>query len=373
MVNQAFKKVVIAAGGSGGHLYPAMELAKELLSSKLSIEVLFVAGGLSENRFFDKKKFNHYSVSSGTFSKTPLLKNFKSCKDIFGGFFQSRKILARYCPDLVIGFGSHHSLPTLLAARWLKIPTALHEQNSKPGKVIRMFSKNSLMTGIYFPSAQSHIKGKTVQLAMPLRKTCHFEEVSRASACHYFGLDPLKPTLLAFGGSQGARAINLLVSEALGKLYPSCQEWQLLHFTGDETQALEFNDLYEKMHLKCVVKAFEPRMEMAWKAADLVISRSGAGTIAELLEFEVPAILIPYPHAAENHQESNADFMVDIMKGGWKYKQHELNKLDFSAILKTLFKNQLLLKEKRQGLAAYKQQACRLEFSSIILDALEHL
>jgi UDP-N-acetylglucosamine--N-acetylmuramyl-(pentapeptide) pyrophosphoryl-undecaprenol N-acetylglucosamine transferase len=222
------KKIIIAAGGSGGHLYPATGLARQLLDQGNNVDLLFVASGLANNPFFDREQFPYREITSGTFARRSLLTALRSCKNIAGGYLQSRKILKNYEPDLVIGFGSYHSFPLLLGAHSLGIPIALHEQNSKPGRVIRFFSGRALLTGVYFPSAISQLKGKCIELAMPLREGYTKENCRRELACEYFGLEPNKMTVLVFGGSQGAKAINHIVSQALAGLCALGDSFQVL-------------------------------------------------------------------------------------------------------------------------------------------------
>lgn len=365
------KKIVIAAGGSGGHLYPATGLARQLLQNK-NIQLQFVAAGLASNPFFNREEFHHQSISSGTFpgwSPLPLL---RACKNLSAGFFQSRRILSTYNPNLVIGFGSYHSFPLLLAARSLAIPIALHEQNSKPGKVIRMFSKKAVVTGVYFPSAISLLHGNCVKLAMPLRDGYQRESCRKEHACEYFDLNPAKLTLLAFGGSQGAQFVNHVVSEALVRLALQGANFQVLHFTGDAGEVDRLQKHYQSVGIEAVVKKFEENMQLAWRAADFCITRAGAGTIAEMLEFEVPGILIPYPYSADGHQDSNADYLVDIVGGGWKFLESQIDADTLAAFCLPLLKlPHLVLKEKQQQLKLHRHLTSRQEFASVIGNILE--
>lgn len=366
-----FKKIIIAAGGTGGHLFPAMGMAQQLLKEDPSLDLLFVAGGLSGNLFFDRNSFRYSSISSATFSKKSIGAIFNSCRQIVGGFFESRKILSDFSPDLVVGFGSYHAFPILLAAKMRGYPIVLHEQNSKPGKVIRFFSKKALMTGVYFPSSMASLKGNTIQLSMPLREGYRLGAISREESIDYFNLDSSKTTLLIFGGSQGAQFINQAIPEILTSLSIAKDSIQVLHFTGNSNQENEIQKTYQKASIKAIVKSFEERMDMAWTAADLMVGRAGAGSIAEQVEFEVPSILIPYPYASENHQDSNADFMVNDVKGGWKFQENEFKSAGFKMLLEQLLqKDNALLAEKKEHLALYKKEACPQEFTSIIRQLL---
>lgn len=365
------RRVLIAAGGTGGHIYPAMGSATKLIEREQNLEVMFAAGGLLESPFFDRQAFAGQSISAAPLTKKAPIQLIKSCGAIAKGVWQSCKLLSNFKPDLVIGFGSYHSFPVLTAAKLLKYPIALHEQNSKPGKVIRLFSKYALITGVYFPAAKHALKGKTTLLSMPLRKGYSRETCSKAEACRYFQIESNKVTLLVFGGSQGAKFINQTVAQLLVEQFRAGNDFQVLHFAGNPSDACQVANLYERNGLNAIVKPLESRMDYAWRAADLAIVRAGAGTIAEQIEFEVPSIFIPYPHAADGHQESNADF-IESIQGGWKWNEQEWQPQNVTAALQQLLQsNSCQRKEMQKNLALYKQSASHEEFTSVILNLLQ--
>lgn len=364
-------KILMAAGGSGGHIYPAMGLAADLLKHDPTVQVMFAAGGLAESPFFDREAFAWTSISAAPLPKKNPLKLLKSCSTIAKGVWQSGRILSDFKPDLVIGFGSYHIFPVLLAAKLQRYPIALHEQNSKPGKVINLFSRQALMTGVYFPSAAKAVKGKSSLLMMPLRPGFSRNASTREEACKYFQLDPTVMTLLVFGGSQGAQFINRKIAQIVAEISKLGARFQVIHFTGNTADAEHVSSAYAAHRQKAVVKTLESRMDLAWRAADLAIVRAGAGTIAEQMEFEVPAIFIPYPHG-DGHQESNADFVVENAGGGWKFLESDWQQSTFSALLLLLLeKNSPLLMEKQKNLAFYKTGPTRQEFTWLIHDLLK--
>lgn len=310
------KKVLITAGGTGGHLYPAQALAEKLLKDPSAAEVLFVAGGLGKSRYFDGSRFSFQEVAcSPLLSRNPL-RCAKGVKNLVKGVGESVKILKEYQADVVVGFGSYYTIPILIAARWLRIPIILHEANSIPGRANRWLSRLADQVGVHFPHTSSFFKGKAVEVGLPLREGYQVEAVCRKEAHAYYGLTAEKKTLLVCGGSQGARAINLLLEKSLSVL--KRLDLQVIHFTGDPKKADELAALYAAHQITANVKPFESNMQFAWRAADFFIGRSGASTVAESIEFEVPGILIPYPFATDNHQEKNADFLVEVVKGGVK-------------------------------------------------------
>lgn len=306
------RRIVIATGGTGGHVFPAISLAHQL--KKRGNSVLFVGGGLEINPFFQKEQFSFRDISCGRPSlKTPAFP-FKIAK----GTWQSMRALKAFHPDLLIGFGSYYTFPALIAARLLKVPYVIQEQNSIPGRVNRLFTHSARLTAIHFPAAANLIKGECRLVAMPLRPG--FEIAwDPSDAKREYGLDPSRPVLLVFGGSQGAQAIN----ELLFNTAPKLNNWQILHFAGNSKWAEKLSERYHQADIRACVKVFETDMAKAWGAADLAISRAGAASIAEQMASTVPGILIPYPFATDRHQDVNADFLVGL-GGAVKLHQKDL-------------------------------------------------
>lgn len=290
----------MSAGGTGGHLFPALALAEELEG----YEILFVASGLSQSRFFNHA-YPFEEIASATFSLSKPLSILKGIPPILKGVKKSWEIIHSFEPDAVVGFGSYHTLPLLLAATLSKIPLILHEQNAIPGKVNRLFSPFAHTTAITFPL---QMRGKLRPVSFPLRKCPQIDP------WNYFGLEKGRTTLLVFGGSQGAVRLNALFVEAL----PYLKNYQVLHFTGKEEPGIKAR--YEELAIAHVVRIFEPHVPLAMTIADLAITRAGAATLAELTANQLPAILIPFPHASENHQEKNASYFL----GGECYLEREL-------------------------------------------------
>ncbi|HEY2810313.1 MAG TPA: UDP-N-acetylglucosamine--N-acetylmuramyl-(pentapeptide) pyrophosphoryl-undecaprenol N-acetylglucosamine transferase [Rhabdochlamydiaceae bacterium] len=306
------KKILLAVGGTGGHVFPAQALAHELLECDPTCEIVFSGAHLGSNRFLDKERFRFIEVKSATpFKSNPLSAGFT----LFQGIFQSLSLIEREKPAFVVGFGSYHSFPLLAAARWKKIPLVLFEADAIPGKVNRHFSSYALFTGVFFPQAGEHLKGKSISVHMPCRHQSAFNDLTQEQARAFLGLDPKRFTLLVFGGSQGAKGINLHICELLRLLKGAHFCFQLIHLTGDEQTSAVIRQLCVKEEIPCYIREFEPRMGYLWKAASLSLARAGASTLNEMLLFEVPAILIPYPHGSDAHQHRNAAFMEKEVKG----------------------------------------------------------
>lgn len=358
------KKVLITAGGTGGHVYPAQALAGQLLKHVSPSDILFVAAGLAKNRHFESHRYSFQEISSAPlFSRNPL-KIGKGVVNLFKGIHQSTAILKAYRPGVVVGFGSYYTVPILIAAKWLNIPIILHEANSVPGRANQWLAPFADHIAIHFPSTSSYFKKKSIEVGLPLREGYHVNAVRKEEALAHYGLSLHQKTLLICGGSQGARAINRLIEGCLPLL--KSLSLQVIHLTGDVGKAQELKLLYASHQISACVKAFEHQMQFAWGAADGFVGRSGASTIAESIEFEVPGILIPYPYATDRHQEKNADFLVETVQSGWKL-------LEPTVTAERLGKKIEGIVEQKQhsvfkkALQAYKQRPHQISLCQLIL------
>jgi len=314
------KRIIITAGGTGGHLYPAQALAQQLTKTLSSPDLLFAAGELSTSQFFDRTQFKFKDVQCSGLSKHPI-KLLKNSFKIFKGVRESLKIIRQFKPDLVVGFGSYYTIPILLASKICKIPFVLHEANSIPGKANKWLAPYATSVGVHFPMTIPLLKGKIVEVGLPIREGYNLS-VSKEVALDYYHFSAQSFTILIFGGSQGAAAINQLLEESLP--YLNGLKIQFIHLVGKNESIASMSSLYKKYLFSACIKNYEEKMQFAWKSADLFIGRAGASSIAEAVEFETPGILIPYPHATEDHQSKNADFFTKHVQGGVKLKQKDL-------------------------------------------------
>jgi UDP-N-acetylglucosamine--N-acetylmuramyl-(pentapeptide) pyrophosphoryl-undecaprenol N-acetylglucosamine transferase len=366
------KKLVFAAGGTGGHLFPAQALAEKLLKENSNLELLFAGAKLSQNPYFDKSKFCHHDILSMTPFRGNVLHVLKSFSALFKGVRESLELFQKQKPDLVIGFGSFHSFPLLCAAVIKKIPLILFESNAVPGKVVRLFSKKALFTGIFFPETQAHLKGKTIEVEIPSKNTRPIESLSKHDARQFFQLDPNRLTLLVFGGSQGAKQINQEIMELIPLLSKNNLLFQLIHFTGNKETAADIAKLCREWDIPHYVKDFEAQMHIAWSAADIAICRSGAMTLSEILHYEVPAILIPYPHAADQHQLKNALFLEKKVGGGIHFKEELFSVKKMQDLLISLMQSESLLRSQmKQAIKNFKVQQNKSDLAKLILKLIK--
>jgi len=303
--------IVIAGGGTGGHLFPALAIARELEKAISGSKVTFVGTtrGL-EAKIIPKEGFDIRFIRSEGLVGKSAVKTLKAALRIPLSIWESYQILKEIKPDMVLGVGGYSSGPVLFCARCMGISTIIHEQNTVPGLTNKILGKIVDTVAVtYHESMKSFSREKTFLTGNPVRK--EILEGSRERGCKTFSLDRDRFTIFVFGGSRGASHINRAVGEALISLDEYRDKIQFLHQTGDE----DFNsmkEIYSKREFKGTVMPFAYEMADAYAVADMTISRAGATTLAELTACGKAAILVPFPHAAANHQEVNARKLWDI-------------------------------------------------------------
>jgi len=311
MEPQTEMKIIIAGGGTGGHLFPALALAKEMIKMNADASVTFVgtARGL-EARVIPREGYDIRFIRSEGLVGKGIFKTVKSLMKVPVSLKDSRDILKDIKPDLVLGVGGYSSGPVVLCAKMMGIPTIIHEQNTIPGfanKVLGGFVDTVAVTYHesvkYFPAYKTYITGNPIRAEILTG--------SRDRGCENFSLDRDRFTIFVFGGSLGASSINKAVAEALTYLEPLKGQIQFLHQTG-ERECDSVKEIYRSKEFRGTVIPFAYEMADAYAVADLIISRAGATTLAELTACGKAAILIPYPYAAANHQEVNARKLWDI-------------------------------------------------------------
>ena len=309
-------RIIIAGGGTGGHLFPGIAIAEAFMKQDPSNSVLFVSSGNPfELSVLSKTDFRFEKIASEGIKDRILMNKIKSVIKIPRGMFQAMLILKKFKPDLVVGVGSYSSGPPVLCAWLLGINIVLHEQNILPGITNRILSYFADRIYVSFKKTQMAFKRKKVYLSgNPVRK-----EIIRVSQKQlntytydneYAFIQNNLFTILIIGGSQGARRINTVIIDTLTHLKAK-DSFFFVHQTGavDEEKVKR---AYLSHGLACNVKPFFSDMGLQYKLADLVICRAGATTISEITAIGKGAILIPYPFAADNHQVLNALTLADI-------------------------------------------------------------
>lgn len=354
------KKICFAVGGTGGHMIPAYTLAAQVSHA---CSVFFCGVGLSHHKErLQEKTIPFYSLTGGTpFYKNPI-RSLTSIFLLLMGVCQCWKIYRKEKPDIVVGFGSFHSFPALLCAYLCKVPIILFESNLQMGRVNQFCSSwCSLFLGTFKESYQS-VTGKCRQVALPIYKPFG---ISTRKAREYFGLDTRRPTLLVTGGSLGARYINEMILGLLPKL--SDMNIQVIHLVGASENISLLREKYELHKIPVALKSFEKKMYFAWSAADMAICRSGAATLNELIEFEVPTITIPYPFSSRRHQISNATYFSNVVQGGITIYEGESTDFILQSIHK-VWKNR---DHYRKAISLYKRKQFQPPLYQIILEYLQ--
>ena len=290
-------KVLIAGGGTGGHLYIGVALARELLRRDPGNDFLFVGTryGL-ESRIVPQEGFRlEFIVSAGL--KGMRLRNLRrNAMLIPNSLLQSRRLVKNYAPDAVVGVGGYSSGPVVLAAWWLGRPTLIIEPNAHPGITNRWLAPFIDSAALALQDAGRYFGKKGVVTGIPVRK--EFYSVPARAQRQPF-------TLLIYGGSQGSHALNTIVCGALAELKSAGSGLHLIHQTG-EKEFEEVRSAYRAAGIEADIRPFLPRIYEEFARTDLILSRAGAGTVAELTAAGKAAILVPFPGAADDHQTKNA-------------------------------------------------------------------
>ncbi|OIP39604.1 undecaprenyldiphospho-muramoylpentapeptide beta-N-acetylglucosaminyltransferase [Candidatus Desantisbacteria bacterium CG2_30_40_21] len=292
-------RIVITGGGTGGHLYPGVSIAYGLRERQ--IEVLFV-GNINgiEAKVVPQEGFEFKGIDICGWNRT-LPGIFRVAWKLLGAFWTSCKYLLKFKPDAILGTGGYVCVPVILAGRALGIRCVLHEQNAIPGLAVRMLSKIVDKIAVSMPESSKYLpREKVVVTGNPVRKG--IGQVEKQQAIKRFGLSSKQITVLVFGGSKGAKSINMAVMQALIK--GIFKKLQLIWITGQDDYPCVKN--IQAYTTNCRIFEYLNDMDYAYGAADLVVCRSGATTVAEVIACRVPAIMVPYPYATDNHQEKNA-------------------------------------------------------------------
>lgn len=357
-------KVIICAGGTGGHLFPAQVLAKELVANN-DVEVLFVGGALSKNAWFQRETFQSQDIPCASLNGKNPIQWLKSFFKIAQGFWASWQIFKSYQPDLIVAFGSYHTLPTLLAACATRQKFVLHEQNKRMGKVNRFFANQADLVMLSFPDTFPQTRSSClVQMPLKFALPC---EVDRSGLLTSLHLKPSIKTVLVCGGSQGAVSVNQYLLKALP--YLKNFEFQVIHLTGYNDSIDDIVEAYQKANVLAYVKEFDPHIHRLMQVADFMISRAGASLIFELIALSLPSILIPYPFAG-GHQEHNADFIQDVVQGGMKLPQSILSGELLAKAMISFF-NDENIKEYRQHIRDYRNKTTLKSCFETVLQQLE--
>jgi UDP-N-acetylglucosamine--N-acetylmuramyl-(pentapeptide) pyrophosphoryl-undecaprenol N-acetylglucosamine transferase len=301
------KKIIIAGGGTGGHIFPAVSIANALKKKEPDMDILFVgAKGKMEMEKIPESGYPIKGIDIAGYNRSSLLKNIALPYKLIKSFFQVREIFKTFKPQAAIGVGGYSTFPVLRYAQVRGIPTFIHESNSIAGRANRMLGEKAtrIFTATddmekFFPST------KLMHTGNPVRKTVVSNQITREDAIAFFGLDPSFTTVLITGGSLGARSVNEAIDAGVSVFIKN--KIQLIWQTG---KSFSRQAAVHAAESKLIwTGEFISKMEYAYAAADIVVSRSGS-VLYELCVVKKPVIFVPFPYAAEDHQTANAENLV---------------------------------------------------------------
>lgn len=305
-------RIIISGGGTGGHIFPAVSIANAIKEQRPDTEILFVgAEGRMEMHRVPAAGYPIKGLPIAGFNRKNLLKNIPVLIKLFKSQQMAKAIIKEFKPHAAVGVGGYASGPTLKVAGNMGIPTLLQEQNSYAGVTNKLLAKQAHKICVAYEGMERFFeKEKIILTGNPVRQDLLNHTASQADAIKSFGLDPNKKTILVLGGSLGARTINNCIIQNLDKIKNS--DVQFIWQTG-KIYIEEARDSVSKMGGLSMIHVtdFISNMGIAYRAADLVISRAGAGSISEFCLLQKPVILVPSPNVAEDHQTKNALALVN--------------------------------------------------------------
>lgn len=349
-------KVVISGGGTGGHIYPAVAIIEELKKRDNNIDILYIGSKNSmESELIPSLGINYKSIEVMGLPRKINKKFFKSIFVLLKGLRQAKKILKRFKPDVVIGTGGFVTGPVLYKAHKMGIYTIFHEQNSYPGITNRILSRYVNAMAVTFKESIKFFKNndKCVVTGNPIRN--RFEFLNREESLKFFEIDENSKNIFSFGGSNGSEELNKAVLGILEKFYKN-EKISLIHVTGK----LNYDKFLEEVKSKGIkiennvkILPYMTEMDKAYGVSDLVITSSGAITLAEISKIGLASILIPKAYTTENHQEFNARAYKDIGASELILEKELNSDLLWENIEKIIFDNSRLeqMKENAKKLA----------------------
>ena len=346
-------KILMSGGGTGGHIFPAVAIAQEIQKRFPDAEFLFMgANGKMEMEKVPQAGFKIEGLNIAGFDRGNLLANINLPFKVISSLLKARKIIKEFQPDFAVGTGGFASGPALFIASRMGIPTFIQEQNSLPGKTNIFNAKKAKTVFTAYPNMEKFFHGtKTLFLGNPIRKNIITDIIDSDLAKEKLGLEKGKLTILSVGGSLGSRTLNNGWKENINQILE--KDYQLIWQTGK----LDYKNILEEtkdIHSRNIqIVEFIKNMEMAYSAADVIVSRAGAIAISELAIAKKPVLLVPFPFAAEDHQTKNAQTLVD--KNAAKMVKDTEMKDKFWNTLSEICENEDLRTEMAQNLEFFSK------------------
>ncbi len=355
-------RVIITAGGTGGHIYPALAIAEKIKEKEPNSEFLYIGThNRMEKDIVPQRGIPFKSIEMYGFNKKQLLKNFKTLKCLFKSFKECQKIIKEFNPDVVIGIGGYVTVPVIISAKKAGYKTFIHEQNSIPGKSNKFLAKYADLIGVSFASSKKFLpKEKTILTGNPCSEgALMVKPISKTE----LGFPASKKLILIAMGSLGSNTINNVLMESLEKFKD--KDYSILYIAGKNVY-----DTIKNVPVPKNVKIlpFYEGLAKVMKVSDLMVTRAGASTLSELISLNLPSILIPSPYVANNHQYINA---MDLVKGkaALIIEEKDLNGDTLIKEIDTIINDDKKIKELKTNLDKFKVH----DSATIIYNELKRL
>lgn len=362
-------RVIISGGGTGGHVFPAIAIANAIKKRVPTATILFVgAKGRMEMEKVPAAGYHILGLNISGLQRRITWKNLLVPFKLIDSLIRAKNIVKRFKPDVVVGVGGYASGPMLRAAASLGVPTVIQEQNSYPGLTNKILAKKANKICVAYDGMDRFFpKEKIFLTGNPVRQDILSLEGKKEEALEYFQLSPQKRVLLIIGGSLGARSINESVTDHL-KLF-AYNDLQVIWQTGKGyySQAESIGKGFEKLGVR--IYPFISRMDLAYAAADLVVSRAGAISVSEICAARIPAILVPSPNVAEDHQTKNALALVNFQAASLvkdvEVKQH------LGPVVMELFKDEDRMHRYKEKMASFAYRDSADMIAGVILSVVK--
>jgi len=359
-------RLIFSAGGTGGHIFPAVAVADEIKRRHPDVEILFIgAKGKMEMERIPKAGYPIEGLKVSGFQGKSIMTKIKALIQLTGGILKSRQLIKEFKPDMVLGFGGFASIAPLFTATLMKIPTLVQEQNSYPGLTNRLLGKRVSAVCTAYDVAAKHLGNKNIHLVgNPVRRGIE-SPGDRSEAIAYYGLDESKKTVLIVGGSLGARSFNRAMRDSTKAVKNSNVQfvWQIGKGNYDDFKICKTAELSNVKPM-----AFLDRMDLAYAAADVVVARAGALTISEMSVLGKATLLIPSPNVSEDHQTKNAMALVE--KGAAKILKDARCEEDMVETVLEILENEEELEQMKKNIKALGKPNATGDIADIVGDVL---
>lgn len=362
-------KIIVAGGGTGGHIFPAVAIANAVKQVHPDADILFVgANGKMEMDKVPKEGYKIVGLDIAGFNRSSLLKNFTLPFKIIRSFLQAKKVINDFRPDAVVGVGGYASFPVLYMAQRNNYPSLLQEQNSYAGKSNKILGKKASCICVAYDDMERFFpKEKIVNTGNPVRQTIAHSNISKSDGVSFFHLNPNQKIVFAFGGSLGARSINEALLNQFQEII--ADGTQLIWQTG-AVYYERAKEATKNFQSNVKVYAFLREMDYAYAAADIIISRAGASSISELCIVAKPVIFVPFPFASEDHQTHNAMALVQ-KNAAWIVKDENV-KDELISKLKTLASEENICREMEKNLKTLAIKDADIKIANKLMELIEN-